>query len=225
MSAEWIGQIVVAGEAETPEFMSTTGTRREATRTVRAMLNRQGGQVLIGVAPNGHGVGQQLDERIIEEIGAELQEIDLPAFPTAERIPAGHDREIVPAKDRDVKSGRLWCDDGPYFLSATKRGKLSGGKGLIRGPRRGYSQVDQTSGNAFKTTLSRIGHAEYCRMSASPDPPLIATTTTDAIENSDPDFRLLRDGDRYSLRCLAADPTSQPGSALSGLPSLGLGGR
>ena len=51
MTAGWITGLVAAGESETPEFKSTTGTRREAAKTVCAMLNQQGGQVLFGVTP------------------------------------------------------------------------------------------------------------------------------------------------------------------------------
>ena len=95
MSVERIAGIVAAGESETLEFKSTTGTRREATRTVCAMLNQQGGQVLFGVTPDGHPVGQQVGERTIEEIGEELGRIDPPVFPTIERISVADGREVV----------------------------------------------------------------------------------------------------------------------------------
>ena len=95
MSVERIAGMVAAGESETLEFKSTTGTRREAAQTVCAMLNQQGGQVLFGVTPGGQTVGQQVGERTIEEIGEELGRIDPPAFPTVERISVADDREIV----------------------------------------------------------------------------------------------------------------------------------
>ena len=40
MTAERIATVVAAGESETLEFKSTTGARREAARTVCAMLNQ-----------------------------------------------------------------------------------------------------------------------------------------------------------------------------------------
>ena len=55
--------MVAAGESETLEFKSTTGTRREAAKTVCATLNHQGGQVLFGVTPEGRVIGQQVSER------------------------------------------------------------------------------------------------------------------------------------------------------------------
>ena len=95
MSADRIAGIVAGGESGTLEFKSTTGTRREAIRTVCAMLNQQGGQVLFGVTPDGQVVGQQVGERTIEQIGEEIARIDPPAFPTIERIPVADDREVV----------------------------------------------------------------------------------------------------------------------------------
>ena len=90
-----ISTLAQTGESETLEFKSTTGTRREATRTICAMLNQRGGQVLFGVTPEGNVVGQQVSERTIEELSAELQRIDPPAFPTVERVPIAEDREVL----------------------------------------------------------------------------------------------------------------------------------
>ena len=95
MTVERIARMAAAGESETLEFKSTTGTRREAARTVCAMLNQQGGQVLFGVTPAGRVAGQQVSERTIEEISAELARIDPPAFPAIERVPVDDGREVV----------------------------------------------------------------------------------------------------------------------------------
>ena len=82
MSADRIDRIVATAGSEAPEFKSTTGTRREATRTVCTMFNQQGGQAAFGATPHGQMIGQQLGEHIIKEIGAEFRTIDAPAFPT-----------------------------------------------------------------------------------------------------------------------------------------------
>lgn len=62
MTLDQITILVASGESETLEFKQTTGTRREATRTVCAMLNHCGGQVLFGVTPEGKVAGQQVSE-------------------------------------------------------------------------------------------------------------------------------------------------------------------
>ena len=48
---------VALDESETLEFKSTTGERREGTRSVCAMLNNRGGRVLYGVAPDSTVIG------------------------------------------------------------------------------------------------------------------------------------------------------------------------
>ena len=59
------------------------------------MLNQRGGHVLFGVAPTGKVVGQQVSERTIEEVSAEIQEIDPPVFPLVERVPIAGDCEVI----------------------------------------------------------------------------------------------------------------------------------
>ena len=108
MDAQHIAKTVAGGESEVLEFKSTTGTRREAACTVCAMLNQQGGQVLFGVLPEGRMIGQQVSERTIEEIGAELMNIDPPAFPAIERIPVQEGLEVITVS---VGRGRA----GPYM--------------------------------------------------------------------------------------------------------------
>ena len=68
--------LATKGESETQEFKRTTGTRKEAAETMCAMLNQRGGHVLFGVTPEGNVVGQQVAERTIEEVSAEIQRID-----------------------------------------------------------------------------------------------------------------------------------------------------
>ena len=95
MTIDRITVMVGRGESETLEFKSTTGARREAAATTCAMLNQRGGHVLFGVTPEGAPVGQQVSERTIEEVSAELGRIDPPAFPTVERVHVAAAREIV----------------------------------------------------------------------------------------------------------------------------------
>ncbi len=95
MTSDPIATLAASGESETLEFKETTGTRREAAMTVCAFLNQGGGQVLFGVPPDGVVVGQQVSERTIEELGAELRQIDPPAFPTVERVPTDGGREVI----------------------------------------------------------------------------------------------------------------------------------
>ncbi|MCY4017504.1 MAG: putative DNA binding domain-containing protein, partial [Gammaproteobacteria bacterium] len=93
-----IAALIASGESETLEFKATTGTRREAAATVCAMLNQRGGCVLFGVSPDGKAVGQQVSERTLEEVSAEMQRIDPPVFPRVEKMPVSPDREVIAAR-------------------------------------------------------------------------------------------------------------------------------
>ncbi len=95
MTSERLAALVSTHESQTLEFKSTTGERREAARTVCAMLNQRGGYVLFGVTPNGDMAGQQVSDRTIEGVSGEIQRIDPPSFPEIERVPIAGDREVV----------------------------------------------------------------------------------------------------------------------------------
>ena len=90
-----VAALAAAGESEVMEYESTTGTRREAARTVAAMLNDRGGHILFGVTPDGRVTGQQVSERTLEELAAELRRMDPPAFPALDRVPVGEGREVI----------------------------------------------------------------------------------------------------------------------------------
>ena len=95
MTIDQIAALTASGESETLEFKETTGTRREAAMTICAFLNQGSGQVLFGVTQNGAVVGQQVSERTIEELSAELRQIEPSAFPSVERVPEDGDREVI----------------------------------------------------------------------------------------------------------------------------------
>lgn len=105
MTLDEIKALVAGGESETLEFKGTTGARREAVETVCAMLNQKGGKVLFGVTEKGNVAGQQIGDRTIEELSAEIQRIDPPAFPSIEWIKVTGDRHVIavslgPGKDK-----------------------------------------------------------------------------------------------------------------------------
>ena len=95
MTPDQIAAIVASGESETVEYKATTGTRREAAATICAMLNQRGGHVFFGITPDGRMVGQRVGERTVEEVSAEFQRIDPPAFPEIERIHVHGELEVI----------------------------------------------------------------------------------------------------------------------------------
>lgn len=103
MNLEQIKSQVKAGESETLEFKRTTGARREAAKTMCAMLNQRGGCILFGIEQSGKVVGQEVSEQTIERLSAEFQRIEPSVFPAIERIQVGGDLEVLAV---EVKAGR-----------------------------------------------------------------------------------------------------------------------
>jgi ATP-dependent DNA helicase RecG len=83
------------GESETLELKRSTSERREAARTLSAMLNHQGGRVIFGVEPDGRIVGQMVSDRTVEEVAQELGEIEPPVFPSIERVDVTEGRQLL----------------------------------------------------------------------------------------------------------------------------------
>ncbi|OGX40479.1 MAG: AAA family ATPase [Omnitrophica WOR_2 bacterium RIFCSPHIGHO2_02_FULL_68_15] len=95
MTREQVERLAGGGETEVLEFKTTTGERREATRTLCAMLNHRGGQVLFGVTPDGRMIGQQVSGHTVEEVAQTIKEIDPPVFPSVERVPVNDGKEVL----------------------------------------------------------------------------------------------------------------------------------
>ena len=83
------------GESETLELKRTTGERREAARTICAMLNHGGGRVIFGVEPDGRIIGQMVSDRTVEEVAQDLSEIEPPVFPSIERVDFTEGRQLL----------------------------------------------------------------------------------------------------------------------------------
>lgn len=95
MTSDQVAALVGRGEFEALEFKRSPETRREAAKSVCAMLNQRGGHVFFGVTAEAEVLGQQVSERTIEQLSAELRRIEPPAFPTIERVQLDNDREVV----------------------------------------------------------------------------------------------------------------------------------
>ncbi len=87
--------MVASGESETLELKRSTGERREAAKSVCAMLNNRGGRVIIGVQPDGTIIGQQIGENTIEQLSQDLRNIDPAITPTIDRQDIGDGRELL----------------------------------------------------------------------------------------------------------------------------------
>ena len=81
--------LVAAGESETMELKKSTAEKDRACRSLCAMANGQGGQVVFGVTPAGKVVGQQVTDRTLEELAQEFQGFEPPLSPRLQRVTVG----------------------------------------------------------------------------------------------------------------------------------------
>lgn len=95
MTRDELDVLVRFGESEQLEFKESSGQRTQAAKSICAMLNHRGGRVLFGVTAKGEIVGQQVSDRTIEDIAAELRDIDPPVLPSIERVPIVADRDVI----------------------------------------------------------------------------------------------------------------------------------
>jgi ATP-dependent DNA helicase RecG len=95
ISQDQITAWAAAGESETLELKRSTAQRRDAARTLCAMLNHRGGRVLFGVEPDGRVVGQQVSDHTVEDVAQEICEIEPPVFPAIDRVAVGGGREVL----------------------------------------------------------------------------------------------------------------------------------
>lgn len=115
-----IADLAASGESETVEFKKTTGQKREAAKTLSAMLNSAGGAVLFGVTDDGDIVGQAVSERTLEDVTAACSEIRPEFPPKIERIdvsggggrqvlvvsvPSGNSKPYAYKSDYYIRSG------------------------------------------------------------------------------------------------------------------------
>ena len=79
--------LVAAGESLTLELKKSTAEKDRACRSLCALANGQGGQVVFGVTPSGKVVGQKVTDRTLEELAQEFQGFEPPLLPHLQRVP------------------------------------------------------------------------------------------------------------------------------------------
>ena len=70
----------------TLELKKSTAEKERACRSLCALANGQGGQVVFGVAPSGKVVGQKVTDRTLEELAQEFQGFEPPLSLQLQRI-------------------------------------------------------------------------------------------------------------------------------------------
>ena len=108
-------KLVAGGESNTVELKKSTAQLRRAAETLCAMLNGNGGKVLIGVTPGGRIVGQEISDKTLREVADVLGKFEPPATITQTRIDIGDGKEVLMLEAVPNPESRPYAFDGRPF--------------------------------------------------------------------------------------------------------------
>ena len=91
VTSQELQNLVRRGESEQLEFKQSSAQFPRAGETLCAFMNGRGGQVLVGVRPDGSVAGQTIADRTLQELAQVLRRFDPPIPVEIERIPAETD--------------------------------------------------------------------------------------------------------------------------------------
>ncbi len=84
-----ISELVQCGESEQLEFKQSSAQFPRAGETLCAFMNGRGGQVLVGVAPDGTVIGQTIADKTFQELAQVLRRFDPPIPIETEQVAMG----------------------------------------------------------------------------------------------------------------------------------------
>ncbi len=114
MNPRAVADLASKGESEVLEFKASTGQRSDGAKAVCGMLNGVlGGHVLFGVNDCGEVIGQDVSARTVEQVVAELDRIEPPAFPDIETVVLENGRSVIVLRVSGG-SGLYTYDGRPY---------------------------------------------------------------------------------------------------------------
>jgi ATP-dependent DNA helicase RecG len=87
--------LVARGESETLEFKRSTAELKRAGESLCALLNGEGGRVVIGVSPDGGLVGQVVADMTLRDVAAMLGRFEPPARVELSRVDVRDGRQVL----------------------------------------------------------------------------------------------------------------------------------
>ena len=115
MNLSALKDLIAKGESETLEFKRSTAELKRAGETLCAFLNGDGGQVLVGIGPQGQLVGQRVADATLRDIAAALGRIEPAARIELDRVALESGLEVIVLS---AASSRAFVpfvyDDKPY---------------------------------------------------------------------------------------------------------------
>lgn len=119
-------KIVATGESETVELKRSTGQLSRAGETLCGFLNGNGGQVIIGAAPDGEIIGQEVADSTQQDIARMLERFEPPAPVETLIIPiGGSSKSLILLEAPRVTEARPFTFDGrPYQRVGTSTSRM-----------------------------------------------------------------------------------------------------
>ena len=111
MDLDAVKRLVATGESESVEFKKSTAELARAGETLCAFLNGNGGQVLIGVAPAGTVVGQEVSDSTLRDVAAMLDRFEPAVRIELERVAVDDRHDVL------VLTAPSAVDDRPFVWS------------------------------------------------------------------------------------------------------------
>ncbi len=108
--------LVAGGESEQLEFKQSSAQFPRAGESLCAFMNGHGGQVLVGVGPDGTVIGQMIADKTFQDLAHVLRRFDPPIPIETERVPVGTSGREVLVLGAAPTSDSLPCtyDGRPY---------------------------------------------------------------------------------------------------------------
>ena len=110
-----IERLAATGESETLELKRTTGELRQAMETLCGFLNQSGGTVLIGVAPNGKILGQQVTDNTLHDVTTALRSIEPAPQVDVARVSVGDGKDVIVLRAAAGAQGPYTYDGRPFI--------------------------------------------------------------------------------------------------------------
>jgi ATP-dependent DNA helicase RecG len=156
--------LIAHGESETLELKTSTAELRRAGETLCASLNGEGGQVVIGVAPDGKIKGQQVTDSTLRDVAAMLGRFEPAARVEMGRIDIGNGRSVIVLDAPSAREHAPFIFEGkPYRRvgsTTTVMGQDEYGRLLLD---RNHSRHRWENQPAVRVSLEDLDHEEILR--------------------------------------------------------------
>lgn len=133
MKLNELRELVAKGESNTLEFKRSTGQLNSAGKSLCGFLNGSGGQVLIGVQPDGKIIGQQVSDSTLRDIAAMLDRFEPPPPITVVRVPVDASNEVL------ILSANLTAENLPFIYDGRPYQRVESSKSVM--PQERYHQL------------------------------------------------------------------------------------